>query len=838
MGGIALTRDVTQAALAGLSEAEAARRLEAGEGNERQATAGRSYARILWQATFLPINLVLFVVAGVLVVVGLPIDAALTALPVLGNIVVSAGMEASAKYRLDRLRILSTKKPTVIRDGIERSIDPSRLVRGDLVVIARGDQIVLDGDLVDGQIEVDESLLTGESDPVVRHPGEALRSGAVCVSGRGVVRVTHVGMESYANQLTSEAQSVRAERTPLQRSVDQLIGVATALVVVVSVVVAVASRFGAGESAASITQAAAVLVALVPQGLAIMVTVTYASAALRISRAGALVQRINSVESMSRVDTLVLDKTGTITAPRFELREHVRIGIDEAAFRHLIAVVSGQMPPDDRIGAALHRWVAAAEDGSASASPDAAGSPCPVSEVVPFSSARRWSGMVLAETGEAVVLGAPEVVLPATVDGDVQQAVEQWTNGGLRTLVLARGTAPALRDAFGEPRLPSTVAPVAVLAFSEEIRPDAAPTLAALQRSGVALKVVSGDNPRTVAHIAGEAGLEGAGRAAVDGRELSGLDEEALGERADGATVIGRVEPSLKARIVQALRDRGRYVGMTGDGVNDVLALKTAQLGIAMESGSGATRAVADIVLLGDRFSVLPKAVVEGRKVIDAMIGSSSLLLTRTFYMLLIVLGAALGGLAFPFTPRNNSLLALITVGLPSLVVVAYARPVQSQPDFLRTVLRFAVPSAIAVVAVALPVYVYYLTETGSVSIARSALVTITTFCGTLLIPILAESNREDTRRGRLGPLDWRPTALALALVVLFGALMALPIARWFYEIEPIPPADAVLLGLVSIGWALVVFAGRRLVVRAGGRAESGALDRRVPTAGQGSDGH
>jgi hypothetical protein len=205
--------------------------------------------------------------------------------------------------------------------------------------------------------------------------------------------------------------------------------------------------------------------------------------------------------------------------------------------------------------------------------------------------------------------------------------------------------------------------------------------------------------------------------------------------------------------------------------------------------------------------------------------------------MLLIVLGAAIGGLAFPFTPRNNSLLALITVGLPSLVVVAYARPVQSPSDFLRTVLRFAVPSAIAMAAVALPVYAYYLGQTGSVSIARSALVTITTFCGTLLIPILADSNRQDARGGRSGALDWRPTALALALVVLFGALMALPIARWFYEIEPIPPADAVLLGLVSIGWALVVFAARRLMVRAGGRAESGERGRRVPTAAERSHG-
>jgi cation-transporting ATPase E len=231
-----------------------------------------------------------------------------------------------------------------------------------------------------------------------------------------------------------------------------------------------------------------------------------------------------------------------------------------------------------------------------------------------------------------------------------------------------------------------------------------------------------------------------------------------------------------------------------------------------MESGSSASRAVADLVLLGDRFAVLPKAVAEGRRIIDGMLGSSSLLLTRTFYMLIIILGAAIGGLAFPFTPRNNSLLALVTVGLPSLVVVAWARPVSSPPDFVRTTLHFSVPAAVAVAAVSLPVYEYYLAHTGSVDTARSALITITACCGALLIPILAPSNRT-TAPDRASPSghDWRPTLLAVAMVVLFSAIMALPLARWFFEIEPVPPADAVALGLISLVWALVVFVLRRV---------------------------
>ena len=628
----------------GLSESEAARRYKAGDGNNGRPRAGRSYAAIIWQATFVPVNLVLFAVSAVLVVLGLPIDAALTAGPVAMNIAVSATMEASAKWRLDRLRILTAHKTTVIREGRERPIDPASLVRGDLIVVSRGDEIVLDGELVEGEVEVDESLLTGEGDPLVRRERQALLSGSVCVSGRGVMRVTRVGLESYANQLTAQAQSMRTERTPLQRGVDRLIAMIAVLVVVDSLAVALSSSFGAGQSTVEIAQAAAVLVALVPQGLAILITLTYATAALRISRAGALVQRVNSVESMSRVDTLVLDKTGTLTAPHFELREILPIGVDRATLVRLVEAVAGSMPQGDHVGDALRQWVASADPPAAGAANGELGParPTVLQDAVPFSSSRRWSGIVEADTNEAVVIGAPEAVLSPSAQPGLTETVERWTNSGLRVVVLTRGGATSLRDASGQPALPPALSPVAAFGFAEEIRPDAAETLRAFQSAGVAVKVVSGDNPRTVAHVAQDVGLEGADRAAVNGPDLAGVEESTLGPLVERATVVGRVEPSLKARIVRALRAQGRYVGVVGDGVNDILALKSANLGVAMESGSSATRAVADLVLLGDRFAVLPQVVAEGRRIINGMLGSAALLLTRTFYMLLIVLGAAI----------------------------------------------------------------------------------------------------------------------------------------------------------------------------------------------------
>ncbi len=794
--------------LQGLSEAEAASLRASGQGNGAQSRPGRSYAAILRQSVLTPINLVLFGVSGMLLALGLALDAAVTALPVLLNVLANAGLEASATYRLERLRILSAPRAAVIRDGVERPIDPSELVRGDLVVVGRGDQVVLDGELADGEVEVDESLLSGESDPILRRPGERLLSGSACLSGRGTIRVTAVGGESFANRLTAGARAAKTERTPLQRDIDKLIATTAGLVVLVSAAVALVSSPLAGGLVDRV-EAAAVLVALVPQGLAIMITVTYALAALRISRAGALVQRINAVEAISRVDALVLDKTGTITGPRFEVREALPVLADASERRRLIEAAVGSLPVGDRVGDATRRWLSAPASAplATDAAPGARGAP-PVSDAIPFASARRWSGVVLAGARpEAVVLGAPEVVLGDDADPRLRETVEQWSRLGRRVVALARADGPILRDASGQPCLPDALQPVVLLSFAEEIRDDARETLATFEAAGVAVRVVSGDDPLTVAAIAAQAGLANAQRSPLAGSELAALDDEALRDRVEDVVVVGRVAPDLKARLIRALRDGGHDVGMVGDGVNDILALNAANVGVAMESGSAASRAVADIVLLGDRFSVLPKAVDEGRRIVDGMRGASSLLLTRTLYMLLIVLGAALAGLPFPFSPRGSSLLALVTVGLPSLAVIAWARPVPWRGSLVGATLRFAVPAAVAVAAIAVPVYGLYLGHGGSVSLARSALVTTTAACGTLLIPFLGNSAGT--------PLDRRHVALAIGMAALYAAILALPITPWLFEVEPIPVGDALVLALLALAWALAVSVLRGPRVRA-----------------------
>ena len=790
--------------LQGLSETQAVSLRAAGQGNGAQPRLGRSYAAILRQSALTPLNLVLFGVSGVLLAMGLTLDAAVTALPVLFNVLVNAGLEAGATYRLERLRILTAPRVIVIRDGGQRPIDPADLVRGDLVVVGRGDQVVLDGELVDGEIEVDESLVSGESDGIVRRPGDQLLSGSVCVSGSATIQVTGVGAESFANRLTAQARTSKSERTPLQQDIDRLIATTAGIVLVVSAAVAVASS-PLGIGLVDRVQAAAVLVALVPQGLAIMITVTYALAALRISRAGALVQRINAVEAISRVDALVLDKTGTITAPRFEVRNTLPVLADPAEERRLVEAAVGSLPVGDRVGDAIRRWLAAPGEGTPPAG-DAAGPA--TAEAVPFASARRWSGVVLAgDRPEAVALGAPDVLLGKDADPRVRETADQWSRLGQRVVVLTRADGATLRDASGQPHIPETLEPVVLFSFAEEIREDARETLAAFEADGVAVRVVSGDDPLTVAAIAAQAGLANAERSPLAGAELAALDDAALRDRVEDVVVVGRVAPDLKARLIRALRDNGHDVGMVGDGVNDILALNAAHVGVAMESGSAASRGVADIVLLGDRFGVLPKAVAEGRRIIDGMRGAASLLLTRTLYMLLIVLAATVAGLPFPFSPRGSSLLGLVTVGLPGLAVIAWARPIPWRGGLVRAALGFAVPAAVAVAAIAVPVYALYLGHAGSVSLARSALVTITAACGTLLIPFLGTATGS--------PLDRRHVGLAVVMAALYAVILALPITRWLFEIEPIPVGDAVGLAILALAWAFALSVLRNLRGRA-----------------------
>lgn len=791
--------DATETRRSGLTEAEVAVRRTQGLGNDAPISSGRTYIGILRENAFTVVNVLLMAIALVLVLLGLLGDAGVTAVLVVVNVVVGVFQETRAKRSLERLSVLTRPAATVMREGLERVVEPAEVVLGDRLIVRRGDQLMLDGVIREGEIEVDESLLTGESDRIPKRPGHEVLSGSFCVTGEASYEATRVGADSFANQLTAGARAFREDRTPIQHDVARVMRAMSLLIAVTAIPVAVALwlRFGT-LPAVETARSAAVLVALVPQGLVVMVTVTYALAIVRLAGAYALIQRSNAVESMSRVDVLCLDKTGTLTTPLIELAD-VRM-----------------MVPEAELQGALGDFLASATLATRSADAIRAaypGTSRQLASEVAFTSELRWSGLSFAGSGVSYCLGAPEVLLPrldGSADASLSETVGRWAGDGFRVMLFAASPdGISLHDGGGTPQLPEAMRPLALLALREQLRPDARSTLARFGEAGVALRIISGDNPETVAALARQAGVTLDGRA-VSGSELVEMDDEELGRAVDASTVFGRVPPSLKARLVAALRARGHWVAMVGDGVNDVLSLKQAHLGISMQSGSQATRAVADIILLEDRFSALPEAVVEGQRIITGMQDSLHLFLARALYMALVVLGAALLGLVIPVSPRHNTVLALITVGIPALFLAVWARPARPGLDSLRRILRLVIPPAIACAALGLPLYAWYSGST-DVDTARTAFTTFAVVCGLGLLPLLEPPVGESMSGADADGADIRPTLLALGLLAVYASFFVVEPVRSFFELVPLGLADWALIVALGIIWAGLVMAFWRL---------------------------
>jgi cation-transporting ATPase E len=782
--------------LGGLTEAEAAARRARGQGNDVHIQSGRTYARILRENVFTVVNVLLFSIGLLLLALGLVGDAAVTAVLVVVNVFIGLFQEIRAKRSLDKLALLTRPTAQVIRDGVERTIDPTEAVLGDFLVVRRGDQLVLDGTVRDGRMEVDESLLTGEADRIPKAPGDAVLSGSFCVTGTATFEATKVGAESFVNQLTAGARAFKEERTPLQRDVVRVMRAIAILVAMTAVPVAISFwRQFATFPAIDTVRAAAVLVALVPQGLIVMVTVTYALGAVRLADNSALIQRANAIERMSRVDLLCLDKTGTLTTPLIELAEIRALAVDDAELKEMIGAFVTSATLATRSADAIRAAFPAAAR--------------PISDEVTFSSELRWSGVCFSEGDRigAYVMGAPEVIRPHLRPGPTTDVIEDqlaaWAAQGLRVMVFARRAEVVPLRRGDEACLPDDMEPLGIVALREQLRADARETLARFATAGVDLKLISGDNPATVAALALQVGLDAGGKV-ISGLELESMDDAALADAASNVRVFGRVPPSLKARLVEALRGRGYYIAMVGDGVNDVLSLKQAHLGISMQSGSQATRAVADIVLLNDSFAALPEAVLEGQRIITGMQDSLHLFLARAFYMAIAIFGVAVLGLTFPVTPKHNTVLALLTVGIPTLALAVWARPgVVARNSLLRT-LRTIVPPAVTAGTLAILVFWWY-QRGGDLQLARTAFTTFAIFCGLALIPLLEPPVGESFSGADRDGSDWRPAMLALAMLAAYALCFLIPPARDFFELTPIPLADAAIIAAVAGLWSLVV---------------------------------
>ncbi len=808
----------------GLTSGEVAERTAGGLTNAFTAPSSRSIASIVRANVFTLFNGIIAACFLGLLLLGRWQDA-LFGLSALANTIIGSVQEFRAKRALDRLALLHAPLARVLRDGEQRELPVAEVVLDDLLVLRAGDQIPADAVVVaEARLQVDESMLTGESDPVDKEPGADVLSGSVIVSGEGTARVIRVGADSFANRLSSEAKKFSLVASELRTSINRILGWVAWIIGPVAVLVANAQMQALGGWSVAIESGAwrdgavgtiAALVAMIPLGLVLMTSIAFAVGAVRLSQRKVLVQELPAVEGLARIDIICLDKTGTLTE-------------GDIVF-DAVHPLSAE-PPEGWENALA--WYGDEPDANATArclqTSYPVSEPLAVSGRIPFSSARKWSAV--AFDGEAAgtwVLGGPEMVFAATgtdAHADLRARARALAETGRRTLVLAHADRDLSASDLADERLPAHLEPVALLTFRESVRPDAAATLDYFADQGVGVRVISGDNPQTVAAIAREVGLE-----VVDGYDARELPED-LDELADVLekhTVFGRVTPQQKKQIVLALQHRGHTVAMTGDGVNDALAIKEADIGIAMESGSPATKAVARIVLLDGRFSHLPGVVAEGRQVIANIERVSMLFLTKTAYAtgLAILFGIML--LQFPFLPRQLSVVDGLTIGLPAFVLALLPNAQRYRPGFLRRSLSFAVPAGV-VIAVSLAAYARSADALGiPQDELRTGSTLILTIVGLWVLIVLSR------------PIEGLKLVVIGAMMIGLILVYAVPIAADFLQfVNPSLTTALLIIATVLVailGIEIVRFVHRRYVARLEARSESGT--REVPAGGAKPEG-
>ncbi|MBD8217616.1 HAD-IC family P-type ATPase [Microbacterium sp. CFBP 13617] len=785
----------------GLSAAEVGERVASGQTNAFTADSSRSAWNIVRSNVFTLFNGIVGACFLVLLLLGRWQDA-LFGVAALSNAVIGCVQEFRAKAALDRLALLNAPRARVRRDGVDVEIAPSEVVRDDLLVLRAGDQVSADAVVVDsGALQIDESMLTGESDAVDKRPGDEALSGSIVVAGEGTARVVRVGAESYANAFATEAKRFQLVSSELRTSIDRVLrwvgwGVGPIGLLVLNAQMMVAGgwvqAWQQGTWSQAVVNTIASLTAMIPLGLVLMTSIAFAVGAARLAGQKVLVNELPAVEGLARVDVICLDKTGTLTAG--EIRFDAALPLAErAGWQQTLG------------------WYGAAPDANATAQclrePFPVEAPLDASRRIPFSSARKWSAVSFAAGPSGTwVLGAPEMVF-GDVAGDagteLGAAVTRLASSGRRTLVLAHTDAP-LDDADVEAeRFPAAPVAVAVLTFVEAVRPDAAEALAYFRDQGVGVRVISGDNPRTVAAIAREVGLEV--DEGYDARRLPDDDVE-LGEILEQHTVFGRVTPDQKRRMVTALQARGHVVAMTGDGVNDALAIKTADIGIAMNSGAAATKAVARLVLLDGRFSHLPSVVAEGRQVIANIERVSMLFLTKTVYAtgLAVLFGALV--MEFPFLPRQLSITDGLTIGIPAFFLALLPNTQRYVPGFLKRSLSFAIPAGI-VIAIALTVYTRFALGMGlSVEQLRTGATIILAIVAIWVLTVLSR------------PVTRVKVLVIGAMFIALTAIFTVPALGDFFQLRDPGEDGAVLITMIVVvaiaAIEAVRFAHRRFVRR------------------------
>lgn len=739
------------AGIDGLSPDEVAAARARGAVNRTRIRTSRSLASIISANIFTRFNAILSVLLALVLIFGSPRDALFGIVLVL-NSAIGIIQEWRAKITLDRLSIITATRVRVLRAGAFVDLSPEDIVQGDAVMLSAGDQVPADGEVLAQQgLEVDEALLTGESALVPKRPGEKVMSGSVVMAGQGLFRATTVGDAAYAAQLAAEARLFHLTRSELQDSINLLLRIISWAMVPVALALFLAERNVSGSVPTAAVATVSGLVGMIPQGLVLLTSMSFAIGVVRLGRLKALVQELPAVETLARVDVVCFDKTGTLTTGRLTLEQIEPVGGTDAAVAKAAA-------------GAFSRAFGATSDPMFEAIARAAPDPgWQVSDTIPFSPQRRWSAARFVGQG-AWAIGAPEVILgQTTTNGGLRDKAQDLARSGVRLLVLARGDDTMSVDH------PGTFEPVAFVILREELREDAPETIAYFRTQGVALKVISGDSPLTAAAVARAAGVSDTSDP-VDGGTLP-EDESALADITETHTVFGRIGPQQKKAMVAALQARGHTVAMLGDGVNDVLAIKQADLGLTVGSGAPASKAVAQIILTDGRFSVLPGIVAEGRRILANIELVAVLFITKTTYATLLIVAVSLLVWPFPFLPRHFTLIDAFTIGTPAFFLSLGSSKQVFRAGLLRRILRIAVPAG-ALVALAV---LGSLAATGKGLALESQRTIATLVVSVLGLGILALVARP--------LLSWRGV-LVLAMAAGVALAFALPLSRAFFALS------------------------------------------------------
>lgn len=767
--------------VSGLTDAEVAQRVAEGKTNDVPTRAARSVAEIVRANVFTRINAILGVLFLIVLSTGSVINGAFGLL-IIANSAIGIIQEIRAKQTLDKLAIVGQAKPTVRRASGTRDVLPSEVVLDDIIELGPGDQIVVDGEIIEeSNLEVDESLLTGEADPIAKDVGDAVMSGSFVVAGSGAYRATKVGHEAYAAKLAAEASKFTLVKSELRNGINKILQFITYLLVPAGLLTIYTQLFTTrADWHDAVLRMVGALVPMVPEGLVLMTSIAFAVGVVRLGRRQCLVNELPAIEGLARVDVVCADKTGTLTENGMRVNDLKNFTKDD------VAQVLAQLAADD-----------ARPNASMLAIAEAYKMPpgWKATATAPFKSATKWSGASYGEHGNWVI-GAPDVLLdPGT---PAAEQAEQIGAKGLRVLLV--GSSDRAVDA---PQAPGTVTPVALVVLEQRIRPDAADTIEYFASQHVSVKVISGDNAVSVGAVAGKLGLHGE---TMDARKLP-HDPTQLADVLEEYTTFGRVRPDQKRAMVHALQSRGHTVAMTGDGVNDVLALKDADIGVAMGSGSSASRAVAQIVLLDNKFATLPYVVAEGRRVIGNIERVSNLFLTKTVYSVLLAILVGLAGLSskwfgtdpllFPFQPIHVTIAAWFTIGIPAFILSLAPNNERAHSGFVRRVMTAALPSGVVVGTVT---FISYLvayqgraaTEVEQTQASTAALITLLV-SSLWVLSVVAR------------PYEWWRVVLVAVSALAYVVIFSLPLAQQLFMLDPSNlKTTSIALGIGLVGAGLI----------------------------------